>query len=243
MHDDDDSDASDEPDEIILDTPDPPEELPYADFEDYRATELLRVNGIEPNLEEALATLETGESLLRGAAAHVLGRLGDAAAIPPLQRVAASSEDLVKAEAAYALVRLGLDAYREVLKQCLAYPVNAYLSPSVAAGDLARMGDPVGFPVVVNALAVDNMIARVVACKQLFFFVPLRGQRVQGTPIDPYVLFGRALGDENAEIHRVALLQLHELHTPESRKLLEDYLPVAPDEYLRNAAKRALESQ
>ncbi len=43
-----------EPDAIILDTPDPPDDLPYADFEDYRARTLLEVNDI-PLTEDALA--------------------------------------------------------------------------------------------------------------------------------------------------------------------------------------------
>ena len=238
-----DTDGGKEPDGIVLDTPDPPGDLPYADFEDYRAKELLRVNGIAPTSEGALVTLKSDENILRAAAAHVLGSIGDAAAIPQLRKVADDSEDLVKAEAAYALVRLGEKRYREVLKECLAYPLNAYLSPSVAAGYLARLGDPAGFPVLVEAFKVDNLIARVVACKQLSFFVPLHGQRVGRRRVDAHLVFGLALRDEQAEVQRIALIQLRELRSPESRKLLERYLPVAAAEYLRDAAQRALDRQ
>jgi len=209
-------------DEIILDTPDPPEDLPYADFEDYRARALLEVNDI-PLAEDALVrTLGHPESVLRGAAAHTLGSRGSTAAIPALERLVATARDLVRVEAAYALTRLGRDEYRAVLEEALQYPVNAYLSPAVAAGDLARLGDPVGFPVVARCLDEHNLIVKMIGCKQLLFFVPFHGTRIRdGQRVDVYALFGRALHDPEREVQRVARLQLREVGTEEARRLLD----------------------
>ncbi len=210
-----------EPGEVILDTPDPPDDLPYADFEDYRARTLLEVNDI-PLTEDALArTLDHPESVLRGAAAHALGSLGSPTAIPALERLAGRASDLVRVEAAYALVRLGRDEYRGVLEEALTYPVNAYLSPAVAAGDLARLGDPVGFPVIARCLEEHNLIVKIIGCKQLVFFVPFHGTRTRaGQRVDVYTLFGRALHDPEREVQRVARLQLREVDTEEARRLL-----------------------
>lgn len=237
-----DTDDAAAPRGLILDTADPPDELPFADFEDYRARELLKVNGLALTDEALLPVLGSGEPVLPGAAAHALGSLGRTAAIPALKKLADSASDLVKVEAAYALVRLGLDDYREVLKECLNYPVNAYLAPPVAAGDLARLGDPVGFPVVARCFDVDNLIVRVIACKQLIFFIPFHGARTgAGQPIDVSALFDRALHDEHQDVQWIALRQLREIRTPEARHLLAAAADGAADAQLRDAARCALE--
>jgi len=211
-----------EPGEIILDTPDPPDDLPYADFEDYRARALLEVNAILLTEDALVRTLDHPESVLRGAAAHALGSLGSTAAIPALERLASAASDLVRVEAAYALVRLGRDEYRAVLEEALNYPINAYLSPAVAAGDLARLGDPAGFPVIARCLEEHNLIVKIIGCKQLFFFVPFHGTRTRaGQRVDVYALFDRALHDPEREVQRVARLQLREVSTEEARRLLD----------------------
>lgn len=211
-----------EPGGIILDTPDPPDDLPYADFEDYRARALLEVNAIPLTEDALIRTLEHPESVLRGAAAHALGSLGSPTAIPALERLAGRASDLVRVEAAYALVRLGRDEYRAVLEEALGHPVNAYLSPAVAAGDLARLGDPVGFPVIGKCLDERNLIVKMIGCKQLIFFVPFHGTRTrEGQRVDAYALFERALRDPEREIQRVARLQLREVDTEEARRLLD----------------------
>src|SRR5437870_2750043 len=92
---------SDEPGlkEINLDTPDPPDDLPYADFEDYRAEELLKINGFSLTVEALLTVLDNSDAVLKGAAAHTLGRLGATAAVASLRRLTDASNDLVKVEA------------------------------------------------------------------------------------------------------------------------------------------------
>jgi HEAT repeat protein len=210
-----------EPTGIVLDTPDPPDDLPYADFEDYRARELLGVNGIEPNRDSVLAALRHGEPVLQGAAAHTAAALGLTEAIPDLKHLVETSDDLVKTEAGYGLVRLGLDEYRQILKEALRSRPDANLSPAVAAGDLARLGDPSGFPVLATCFEVDNLIVRMIACKQLLFFVPFHDTKTSdGQRIDVYDLFKRASADPHPDVRLLAARQLSELETPEALRLL-----------------------
>jgi len=236
--------------EVQLETPDPPDDLAYADFEDYRARALLDVNGVGTAVPELIETLDHADAVLRGAAAHALGALGAPGAlgargpgrttderiplaepligegpIEALRRLAKTADDLVQVEAAYALVRLGVDEGRDVLRAALERPTHAYLSPAVAAGDLARLGDPTGFDVVVRCIADDNLIVKTLGCKQLLFFVPLDGhERSDGADsVDVFSQFRLALVDDSPEIQHLALLQLSEI--PEQAKsLLQDYL-------------------
>ena len=210
-----------EPTGIVLDTPDPPDDLPYADFEDYRARELLRVNGIELKRDSVLAALQQGDPVLQGAAAHTVAALGLTEAIPALKRLVETSDDLVRTEAGYGLVRLGLDEYRDILKEALRSRPDANLSPAVAAGDLARLGDPSGFPVLAMCFEVDNLIVRMIACKQLLFFVPFHDTKTSdGRRMDVYALFERALADPHPDVRRLVARQLSELGTAEALRLL-----------------------
>lgn len=200
-------------DPLVLHIPEPPPGQGYAEYEDFKALALLAANGIAPDEAALVGALAASSPVLRGAAAHALGSLGMASGVEALKHLEAEADDLVKVEAAYALVRLGADEYRKSLLAALADPVNAYLGPPVAAGDLARLGDPVGFGVIEACLAEENLIARVGGCKQLFFFVPLQGQAAaDGQPVDALGLLERTVDDPDPEIRRIAQLQWDELH-------------------------------
>lgn len=228
--------------QIRLVTADPPSDLPYADFEDFRAKELLKINGFSLTEEALLPVLDDEEEAFQSAAARTLGSLGSAAAIPALEKLAARADDLVKADAAYALTRLGKAEQRDVLKACLNYPVNAYLCPSVAAGYLARLGDPEGFPVIGKCFDVDNLIVRLAACKQLYFFAPFHDTAdSDGEPLDVFAQFDRALRDPHTDIHWTALVQLREMWSPEVKSILNAYVASAPNGQLRDAAQRILD--
>lgn len=237
-----DTDAGDEGGDegLVLDTPEPPTTLPYADFEDYRARELLVANGIQPAVAGAIGALQHRSSVIRAAAAHVLGALGDAAAIPALRRLAVEDSDLVQVEAAFALVRLGVDEARRHLHEALTRPVTAYLSPSVAAGMLARLGDPAGYGAIEAALTVDNLIPRIVACKQLLFFVPLDGREAgDGRIVDAFALFARALADPHEDVQLLALRQLREVDSPRVGELIDRYLSQSRPGYAVAVAEEA----
>ena len=228
--------------EIILDTPDPPYDLPYADFEDYRALELMKVNNIELTEQSLLSVLLNSETVLKRASAHVLGMLGYTTAIEAITQLCKISDDIVKVEAAYALVRLGKHKYKNVLRECLNYPLHAYLGPPIAAGDLARLNDPIGYPIITKCLEIDNLIVRTIACKQIVFFLPFHGMHTEtGQMIDVYSLFDRALNDIDPEIQRIALLQLRELRILEIRNLIKKYVLRVNDKYLKNIAQGILD--
>src|SRR5262249_55738790 len=79
-----------------------------------------------------------------------------------------------------------------VLRATLELPVGAYLSPITAAGYLARLGDATGLDVIRAALDSELLASRMLAVKQLYFFLDLddaaRGlleQRAQEDPEPP----------------------------------------------------------
>jgi hypothetical protein len=224
-----------------LDIPDPPDNLPYVEFEDYRSRELLKVNGITTSEAGLMGALETQTNVLQAAAAHTLGALGGKAPIPALMKLLSSSEDLVRVESAYALARLGAAEGKDVLVQCLDYPLDAYLFPAIAAGYLAQLGDPQGFQTIVRCLGVDIPAIRMLACKQLYFFVPFDGKRDEiGRSIDVFHEFDRALKDSDTDIQWQALAQLRELRAPDAKAILRNYVKSTSDEHLLDIARTIL---
>src|SRR5215468_2879301 len=91
-----------------LDIPEPPGNLSYAELEDFRSREILKANGISLTEEGLLSALERTTNILQTAVAHTLGSMSIRAAVPALQGLLTSQDDLVKVEAAYALARLGV---------------------------------------------------------------------------------------------------------------------------------------
>lgn len=224
-----------------LDIPNPPGDLSYADFEDYRSRKILKANGISLSEDELIAALDNTTNILQAAVVHTIGSSRIRAAIPKLKKLLASTEDLVKVEAAYALARLGEREGKEALVECLGCPLNAYLFPPIAAGYLARLGDPQSFQTIVRCFDIDISAIRMLACKQLYFFVPFQGvQDSDGNVIDVYRLFDRALKDPDTDIQWQALVQLRELRAPAVKQILEDYIKTATDEHLRNVAREIL---
>ncbi|MGH9164423.1 MAG: HEAT repeat domain-containing protein, partial [Acidimicrobiales bacterium] len=176
-------------------------------------------------------------SVLRAAAAHVLGARQVSDAGDALLATAKASEDLLRAEAGYALARIGVEEGAALLRTCLDRPVQAYLGGPVAAGFLARLGDPRGFAVVQDALSQENLIVRVVGAKQLLFFVPFDGQQAAGGgAIDVYAEFERALHDEHRDVAWLAVLQLREVQDPRAEALLERVRRTTGDDQLRRLA-------
>lgn len=197
--------------DLIL--PEPRAGLPYADTEDQHAIDILEVNGIALSPAGLQEGLDSGIEVIQSAAARAAGAMGEGSVLETLSALAARPDDTVRAAAAYALVRLGREEEgRAALAECLALPPDAYLSPSQAAGSLARLGDSRGVEVIRRALAHPNDLVRMVACKQLLFFV--------GQTTEAYELFEQALGDPDDAIAWQAAAQLKELATPEAQALL-----------------------
>src|SRR5216684_1297418 len=176
-----------------LDIPNPPSSLSYAELADFQNREILKANGIRLS-ETALRTaLEETTNILQAAAAHMNGTL------PSLSG---------EGEAA--------------LVECLSYPLDAYISPLVAAGYVAQLGDPQGFPVIVKGLDSNLAAVRSVASKQLYFFASFHGSKdKQGNAIDLVHQFERALDDPDTGIQWQALVQLREVALPGVAEFLE----------------------
>lgn len=186
----------------------PPPSVPYADHEDWVADALLEANGIPLTEEGVLEALRTQENVLLGAAAHAAGRHGYSGAADRLREVARGPDDYAGVEAAFALARLGADEGRELLRAALDRPVGPYLSPLLAAGDAARLGDPSGFVHIREGLGSDLHAVRMLACKQLAFFLPFEGNPLpDGTMVDARAQLERALADPDPGIRAQAQAQ------------------------------------
>ena len=195
-----------------------PAGVPYTQGEDYDARALLTANGYPIETEALVEVLGTGLSVLQSAAARTLGALGARTAIEPL-RATAENDDLnetVRVQAAYAIARMEINEGQELLVRLLKLNPEATPAPLQAAGALAQLGDPRGFGLVRAALESDNPVTAMVACKQLIYFAPQAGSR-----IDVYAAFQRALARSERNIVGEALAQLEALDTPEARNLLE----------------------
>ena len=179
-----------------LDLPPAPEGLAYEDYEDWRADALLAANGVDTTEQGLLDALRTKENVLLAAAARASGRHHVEAAKERLHEVADGPDDYAGVEAAFALARLGEGDGRSLLRRALERPLGPYLSPVLAAGHLARLGDPSGFPVVRSGLGSDLLAVKMLACKQLAVFLPHEGDALpDGSVVDARAQLERALED------------------------------------------------
>jgi hypothetical protein len=221
----------------LLDVPDPPPDLPYVAYEDYRARVILEQNGIAVDEASLVRALESQANLLQAFAAHAAGAIGARSAISILNNLLSSPDDTAQVESGFALVRLGEDSGRDVLVAALEWPSNAYLSTLTAAGYLAQSGDPRGLPQIAAALNSDLGASRMLACKQLLFFWPYHCQ-----PPDVLALFTRALADVDTNVQWQALVQMRQIASPTFAESLDAYLKVVRDAGLRVVAGEILES-
>jgi HEAT repeat protein len=226
-----------------LDVPDPPAGMSYLSFGDYCNAELLKLNGIECS-EPALLDvfMHPSDPILLAASAHTFGALGMTAGVASLRQALTASDDHVVVEAAYALARLGYKEGNAALVACLGRPVPPYLSPLFSAGYLAQLGDPRGFAVVVNALGLEALDARMLACKQLFFFLPFHGERdAGGATMDVVAQFERMLNHSDPALQWQALAQLRETRSPAFVDAVRRYVGRAPNTAFGGVAQALLD--
>jgi hypothetical protein len=228
-----------------LDIPDPPSTLSYAEFADFQNREILKANRIGLSETALLIALEKTTNILQAAAAHMIGTLPGLTgqATSALTTLLTGSNDTVKVEAAYALARHSIPGGKAILVECLTYPLDAYVSPLIAAGYLAQLDDPRGYPVIVNGFASNLAAVRSVASKQLYFFAPFQDAKdEQGNTIDMVSLFVRALEDADTGIQWQALVQLREVALPGVLKFLESYTQSTKDQDLHRLAEQVLQA-
>ena len=177
--------------------------------------------GTDPQaLREALET----PTIFRAAAAQLLGAERDERAREALARVAAEEggEESARAQAAYALARLGDPAGVETLHALLDLPVDASAGPLQAAGHLARLDDPSGAPVIERGLADRELVIATIAAKQLAPLA-LLAERHPELGIDAWRLYDLALLHPQPQVAREARVQLERLDGDEPRELLEKH--------------------
>jgi HEAT repeat protein len=110
---------------------------------------------------------------------------------------------------------MGVAEGLHLLKTCLNHPPATSMGAPTAAGFLARIGDPRGWPVVQDALGQANFLIRIVGAKQLVYFMPF-----DGPSINVFAEFARALADEEEDVAAVAAIQLRQLDDPRAAALL-----------------------
>jgi HEAT repeat protein len=220
-----------------LDVPNPPPSMPYAEYEDYRCEQILEQNGIGSDEESILGALESESDVLLACAAHTAGARSIRSAASRLTVLLSSPDDSVQVESAYALARLGDHTGDGILERALERPVHGYLSTISAAGYLAQLGDPRGFAKIVEALDSEGAASKMLACKQLFFFMPFQGQ------IDVVAEFDGALEDPDTNIQWQALAQIRQLKSQMLVPVLQRYLANVGDPTLRQIAEESLHQQ
>lgn len=223
------------------DLPGPPTGLAYPDYDDWQNRELLIANGIEPDEAGILAALRTQEGILLSAAAHCAYPFPSMA--PSLQQIMAGDDDDAAVEAAYALARQGSEAGRDALRESMVRPIGPYLSPVLAAGHLARLGDLSGEPVIRAGLESEFLATKMLSAKQLYFFAPeSEDAGSQGNIGNEWSrLVAKALADDDPTIQREILLQLRSLQSPTIVPLIRSYLARAEDPALAARAREILD--
>ncbi len=201
-----------------------PAGVPLADGDDHDARALLTVNGYATGRDALAGLLGSSLAVFQAAAARLLGAENARGAADALARLAhdEAAEETARVQAAFALTRLGVGDGADVLARLLALSPEASPAPLQAAGALARLGDPRGFEAVRSALGSANPVTAVVACKQLYAFVPLDGlAHDSGTArVDAFGAYARALARPEPNVAGEARAQLDALGTPPARALL-----------------------
>ena len=200
-----------------------PSGIPYAEGEEYDARSLLTANGFDLETDQLIALLDVDFGILQAAAARVLGARQERTSIVKLTQLAldGAMEETARVQAAYALARMEEPGGREQLVELLGYSVGASPAPLQAAAALASLGNPLGFDKVSKGLDSPNRLIAMVACKQLYAFVPLDGSPLADNVfVDVYQAYSRALERSEPNIVGEALAQLAELDTRQAHAIL-----------------------
>jgi HEAT repeat protein len=185
------------------------------------STARLRALGHEPDVAGLAALLREGDLAERSEAAFLLGHLGDPAARDALRAALDDGEARVRVEAALALARLGDEEDgRRVLRQELGGQLFRD-APVRAARALALLGDPAGYPRVVDALESPLPSNRMEAIATLPAFLPLAGSS-PSAEIDPVAALARASRDEEPILRQDARAALAAIDDPRAAAALRD---------------------
>jgi HEAT repeat protein len=219
----------------------PPPGTKYPDVDDWHARAQLEANDVGNDDADLVAALTSPNEQLRPLAAQALGKAGGAEAVAALLDAARSPDDHLAVAAAAALARLGDPRGIGLLQQLLGRSVSTTVVPLLAAGALARVDVPDGYPAVRAGLDAANFLVRIAAAKQLYYFVPLHDQQCpDGSRVDAFAGYRQALRDPNDDVRWAALYQLQSVTHLIARELLEEFIASGPADWLATEARRML---
>ena len=201
----------------------------------------MEARGYRPDasgLEQALR--EGSEVAIRAEAAFLLGYLQAGSAKDALIKALSDESARVRVEAALALARLGdTEVALPVLKQELKGQLFQE-APLRAARALALLGDPSGYPRVMEALASEFPSNRMEAIAVLPAFT--KSQTTAGGPIDPIGRLIAATHDSEPLLRRDALSALAAIPDGRARAAIAAATS-DPDEQVSQLARQFMTEQ
>ncbi len=170
------------------------------DFANYYQKALAQ-RGIE-GTPAIIRALVDPDPTLRLYAAQALGERRDPAAIGPLTAALGDANAAVRFHAARSLALLGSNAGNGVLREVLASGSNP--SEAVeAAGLLAGLGDPVGYPYVIQVLKSGDLAVQSRAVSDLLKFQRFDGRTSEVGPINVVAALAALIESPTASSVRV----------------------------------------
>lgn len=206
------------------------------------STRRIEALGYTNDLSGLISALRHAETGVRAEAAFLLGHSEDPQAKEALDASLQDNEARVRVEAAFALARLGdkgsamSTLHKELQGQFFSD------APLRAARALARLGDPVGYGRVMEALASPLPSNRMEAIAVLSAFLPYAGQIVESNTVDPVAVLMKGAQDPEELLRRDALSALASISDPRVKPFLraatKDKEPA-----VRNLARSLLKQQ
>lgn len=220
-------------DPVITSGHEVPPSTPYSQWEHHEHLGFLKSNGVAATREAWRAAAGAPDASIRAAACALLSEAPGPEDAAALRGASSDRDGAVRAWAALGLIRLGDRARLDELRGLAAGELTP-MEPAtlIAAGLLARLGEPAAEPVLTAAMQEGEL--RLSATRWLFDLARTNREA-------PWPLFAVALSDASAVVRALALAQLDELRDPRSRPALEELAAHGPgDESERARARQIL---
>ena len=200
---------------------------------------------------ELFRVLGDDEHFLLGPAAFVAGRCRvqdparDAQVRDRLVTLLDSEDADVRVEAAMSLLLRSVepDKATDVLRREAAAGTGPYTQAWLAAYYLAQMGDPSGYPALVECTRASSPNTRLFAARQIIGFAPYDGQQAGGLEVSTLALLEARLRDHEVMVRREVPGLLMELAPARAPALLDAHLAGEDHADVRAAIALALDAQ
>lgn len=208
--------------------------------EHVRLKQKLRASGVELSEPGLLKGLLHTDPVVRQHAATLLGSDGSLDSVSGLVEAMKDDDAMVRIEAGRALEAVVRTEARTVARRELANRERAEIA-IFAAGVLADLGDPSGYPLVYEAVRGEELYLRSASLPVLESFVPLGGRRVGDHIIDIESDYRHLLKSETDETLRAAAAyHLGRVATPAAIEVLEAEARQSYPSAVRDAIGNAL---